>query len=236
MSLFNIQIVYIDIEIFTTTGNLPTEFRLRVYMAEEFTSQYYKVKELKEEGKQDSVYSNLDKPVQIDLFTNPPESRKDKIILIQPVPSIVEVTDGNIEEPKIIGEIEPLEIEKKSYNFERIYKIYVDLEDVTNKKGIFKYLAEGTFSLRNSKEERLKIIEEFTGPLKEETKMDLAQEFGTKEFYREYGRREGRQEGRQESKQEDINTLTNYLIENENLSYQKANQKAKIILKVNIDN
>ena len=54
--------------------------------------------------------------------------------------------------------------------------------------------------------------------------MDLRNEFGTKEYYIEYERKEA------------IKNITNYLVENEHLSYQEANQKAKIMLNVNIDN
>ena len=65
--------------------------------------------------------------------------------------------------------------------------------------------------------------------------MDFKYEFGTKEYYIDYGRKEGRVEGEQNKEKKYIENLTNYLMKNENLSFQDANQKAKIMLNFNLD-
>ena len=56
--------------------------------------------------------------------------------------------------------------------------------------------------------------------------MDPKYEFGTKEFYIEYGRKECIKKVQKRS----IKAITKYLMENEHLSSEEANQKAKDII------
>ena len=55
-------------------------------------------------------------------------------------------------------------------------------------------LSEGIFNMTKSKEDRIKIIEEFTGPLKKGAIEMLDTEWGTAEYFEKRGRKEGRED------------------------------------------
>ena len=185
----------IDFEVQVTDQGLAFVVRKIIYMGKLFTRQDYKLDELKEEAKQQDkryidLYRNLDHPVLISFEWGNKGGRGNKIVHTELNPVVFEYSDGLLGKIEKGKELKALPSEIKGFGLEEFITVYID-EDVKDPKGLFKLLSEGIFNMTKSKEDRIKIIEEFTGPLKKGAIEVLDTEWGTAEYFEKRGEKRG---------------------------------------------